>query len=273
MSKINFTSLLRASKVAACRYVGFVSNICKCKPCNVMGRWIRKFVEMRIAMSPSRKEHFSPFYIFFVERTVNSGVVGGEYGLEPGRLMSDFAVTERQAWMISVLDEYEVPLARFVARLLGDETAAEDVVQFAFLKLCEQSPDELRGREAQWLFTVCRNKAIDTLRGRSRAVSLDMSEIPMSESNEPDPADVADRNDLYRQLGAMVDQLPTGQREALALWAEGFDYRQIAKVTGRRENSVRVMVHRAIKRLREMPVVRHLLADPPPPSEKRLLAR
>ena len=95
----------------------------------------------------------------------------------------------------------------------------------------------------------------------------------MSESNEPDPADVADRNDLYRQLGAMVDQLPTGQREALALWAEGFDYRQIAKVTGRRENSVRVMVHRAIKRLREMPVVRHLLADPPPPSEKRLLAR
>ncbi len=187
--------------------------------------------------------------------------------------MSDSAAGDRQTWVLSMLEEYEAPLARFAARLLGNDEAADDVVQHAFLRLCEQTPDDLRGREAQWLFTVCRNKAIDILRGRSRAASLDRSEVPVSQSKEPDPADAAEKKELYGRLNALVDELPTNQREAVALWSEGFTYRQIAEMVDRREGNVRVLVHRAVKRLREMPIAKQLLAGHPVSAGTNRLAR
>ena len=71
------------------------------------------------------------------------------------------AIDERREWVLAVLDRYEVPLVRFARRLLRDEDAARDIVQHVFLRLCDQSPSELGDRVAQWLFTVCRNRARD----------------------------------------------------------------------------------------------------------------
>jgi RNA polymerase sigma factor (sigma-70 family) len=48
-----------------------------------------------------------------------------------------------------------------------------------------------------------------------------------------------------------VAQLPAAQRDAVDLWCEGFTYRQIAEIAGHSEGNVRVLVHRAIKQLRQ----------------------
>jgi len=169
---------------------------------------------------------------------------------------------DRRDWVLAVLDYDEVRLTRFAARLLGDEDAARDVVQFAFLRLCERSPDELRDWEAPWLFTVCRNRAIDLLRLRGRDTSLEGIEPMVSAVGDTDPAEVAERDETHRRLNSLVEQLPEGQREAVYLWSEGLPYRQIAETTGRSEVNVRVLVHRALKKLREHPFVRELLAPP-----------
>jgi len=172
--------------------------------------------------------------------------------------MTPTVAGDRRQWVISVLEEYEVPLLRFAARMLGDEDAAGDVVQHVFMRLCEQSPDRLRDRVAPWLFTVCRNRVVDVVRTRRRNVSLEPSEAPVSLSKEPDPAATAERRELYRQLNGLVDTLPPNQREAISLWSEGFTYRQIAEIVDRSEVNVRVIVHRAVKCLRENPVARRL---------------
>jgi len=161
-----------------------------------------------------------------------------------------------------MLEQYEVPLTRFSARLLGDEDAARDVVQHAFLRLCNRSPDELDGRVAQWLFTVCRNKVIDVIRVRRRAESLEQTAIPDRIGREPDPSVAAERRELYHRVSRLIDELPTNQREAIGLWSEGFSYREIAEIIDRGEGNVRVLVHRALKRLRGHPAVRELTDRP-----------
>ena len=176
---------------------------------------------------------------------------------------------DRRGWVLSVLDEHEARLTRFAARLLGDEDAARDVVQHAFLRLCDQSPGELHDRVAQWLFTVCRNRAVDMLRTRGRTTSLDNVDARASLATDQDPAVAVEREELSRRLGDLVAGLPANQREAVDLWAEGFTYRQIGEITGHREGNVRVLVHRALKKLRRSPIARQLVGEPAESAESR----
>ena len=157
----------------------------------------------------------------------------------------------RRQWVLAVLDRYEAPLVRYAARLLGDGDSARETVQHAFLQLCERSADELLGHEAPWLFRVCRNKAFDLIRLRQRHTGDGEADLAALVGREPDPADLAERQDLCGELARQVAQLPANQREAVDLWCEGFTYREISQIAGQSEGNVRVLVHRAIKQLRQ----------------------
>jgi RNA polymerase sigma-70 factor (ECF subfamily) len=169
----------------------------------------------------------------------------------------------RRQWVLAALERYEVPLMRYVRRLLREEDTAREAVQHAFLQLCEQSPEELEGRLGQWLFAVSRNKALDLIRARAKANATSEADLAQCIGREPDPADLAEQHDLYGHLNRLVAQLPQGQREAVDLWCEGFSYRQIAEIAGHSEGNVRVLVHRAIKRLRQQ------CDDPPRPVSEQ----
>jgi len=170
--------------------------------------------------------------------------------------------TDRREWVLGLVEQYEARLTRFALRITGDEQTARDVVQHAFLRLCDRLPaagEAACSRIDQWLFTVCRNRAVDLLRSRQRTARLAEDVASTWQSKEPDPAVTAERKDLYRQLSQLVAALPPSQREVVDLWAEGFSYREIARITDRNEVTVRVKVHRALKTLRGHPQVRQWL--------------
>jgi len=166
---------------------------------------------------------------------------------------------DRQQWVLAALEEYEVRLMRFAERLLEDEHAARDVVQHTFLKLCDESPEDLSGRLALWLFTVCRNKAVDWIRQR-RHIQFNSE---FDQAGTKDPASEIEANELYTLLRALVDQLPANLREVVELWAQGFHYREIAQITDRTEAHVRLLNHRALSRLRQHPTTRAIVGDHP----------
>jgi DNA-directed RNA polymerase specialized sigma24 family protein len=58
-----------------------------------------------------------------------------------------------------------------------------------------------------------------------------------------------------------VRELPAAQREAIDLWRDGFNYREIAEIISRQEGNVRVLVHRGLAALREHPQVRAWLGE------------
>jgi RNA polymerase sigma-70 factor (ECF subfamily) len=160
----------------------------------------------------------------------------------------------RRQWVLAALDRYEAPLVRYAVSIVGDGDSAREAVQHAFLQLCEQSgpaETELLGREAAWLFRVCRNKALDLVRLRRRHMGDGETDLATLAGREPDPAEAIERQDLCGELGRMLADLPCNQREAIHLWCAGFSYREIAKIAALGEGNVRVLVHRGIARLRE----------------------
>lgn len=168
----------------------------------------------------------------------------------------------RRAWVLAALERHESELVRYAQRFVGDLHAARDVVQHAFLRLCDQDPQELRGHEAAWLYRVCRNRALDWLRQAGRLQSFDENEeqllsgsVDHAAAEAVDPALLAERGELSDVLRSLVARLPLLYREPLQLWSQGWSYREIAEVVERTEGNVRVLVHRAVKTLREHPQV------------------
>jgi RNA polymerase sigma-70 factor (ECF subfamily) len=193
---------------------------------------------------------------------------------------------DRRQWVIAALDQFEGRLLRYAQRLLGDLDEARDVVQFVFLRLCDERPEEIGERLAQWLYKVCRNRCVDVVRASGRERSNGKATVGQlvdhgtlglpfgqpqppggsggqsppyeAQSREVDPADSVEKTELHALLRELVEDLPTGQREALDLWADGFTYAEIGHITGREEVHVRVLVHRGLKTVREHPQVRAL---------------
>ena len=182
--------------------------------------------------------------------------------------------SDHRGWVLSALDQYETRLVRYVRRLMGDEHRARDVVQFVFLKLCEQRSQEVAPRLSQWLYTVSRNRALDLLRtSNHEAATRSDTEFTATtaprHSREADPAELAEQTDLHSLLRLLVDELPPSQREALDLWADGLSNQEISQVMNKQETHIRVLIHRALKSLRQHPQVQALMADAPQPVPLR----
>ncbi len=143
-------------------------------------------------------------------------------------------------------------LVRYTSRFFGGrQSCAQDVVQHAFLQLCRIAPDSRPGKLDSWLFRVCRNRAIDEQRRQSRFSASRNGSIhgDVIDESGAERDEVAER-ELYELVRRRIESLPDSQREAIDLWSGGFSYSEISEVMDRPENSIRVLVHRAIARLR-----------------------
>jgi len=180
---------------------------------------------------------------------------------------------DKRAWVLAALDEFELRLVRYALRLLGDESSARDAVQHAFLRLCGESPEEHPRPLAPWLFAVVRNRTIDLLRERGRALSLDQHGLDqhglddachckLPERFDDDPAHLAERDDLLALVRRLLGDLPAAQGEIVVLWSEGFSYAEMSEITGRSEGNLRVLVHRAIAWLKQHPAIEAVMETP-----------
>ena len=148
--------------------------------------------------------------------------------------------------------QFEGPLLRYAQRITGDLERAQDVVQETFLRLWKEDLGELDGRLAQWLYTVCRNTALDVRRKEARMTTLAEPIAPDTSDNELSPADVVATADTAEQVLGWLDRLPDNQREVIRLkFQNGLKYRQIAEITGQSVNYVGFLIHKGIKSLRE----------------------
>ena len=175
------------------------------------------------------------------------------------------ANSKHAEFVLAALDQLERPLTQYAARLLkGDLSAARDVVQHAFLKLCEQDQSSIGNRVAPWLYTVCRNRAIDLIRGRNSEKQLESDDFRLSQNGkypENDPATIVEDADFFSRLQSLIDKLPDSQREVVDLWARGFTSSEMARITGRNDGAIRIALHRAIKQLRNHESVRRWLGE------------
>jgi len=149
------------------------------------------------------------------------------------------------------LARYEGPLLRYARSLLGDLERARDVVQDTFLRLCREDPGRVDDHLPQWLFTVCRNRALDVQRKDARLRPLDDVALAAQPSPEPGPARRLEGEDALRQVLEILGALPTSQQEVLRLkFQEHLSYQQISEVTGLTVSHVGVLIHNGLKSVR-----------------------
>src|SRR3989339_696041 len=94
-------------------------------------------------------------------------------------------------WIAAAVVRYEGRLCRYAARLLGDEERARDAVQETFLRLCAEEPGKVEGHLAEWLFSVCRTRALDRLRKERPMTPISPAQEAVLPSGAAGPAEAA----------------------------------------------------------------------------------
>jgi RNA polymerase sigma-70 factor (ECF subfamily) len=169
------------------------------------------------------------------------------------------------AWLLQALGRYEAPLLRYAASIVG-KARAPDVVQDTFLKLCAEQRSNVEGHLAAWLFTVCRNRALELRRSERRLTS--MEDADMEPSPDSGPANKLERKQSLTEIGAALAKLPERHREALLLKIDGgLSYKEIAKVMNLSVGNVGFILHAAIAKIREH------VADKAAPAPRQVRTR
>jgi RNA polymerase sigma-70 factor, ECF subfamily len=143
-------------------------------------------------------------------------------------------------------------LRAYVARTLGDASQVDDLVQESYLKLLRMpaAPDDPRELRPL-VFRIASHLVADEWRRRRRAKNA--AEVHALETNGSSP-DMVLRLDMIR----VFQQLKPQQRQMMWLaYVEGADHREIATALGLREGRVRVLLHRARRKLASLLPGRH----------------
>lgn len=155
-------------------------------------------------------------------------------------------------WVRAAVERHGGPLTRYAAQLTGNLDTARDVVQDTLLRLCQADPDRVQGHLAEWLFTVCRNRALDVLRKESRMKPLSEVDLATRPSDAPSPAAEVERRETISEVLRLLAGLPPNQREVVRLkFQNDLSYQEISRVTHLTVTNVGFLIHTAIRTLRQ----------------------
>lgn len=155
-------------------------------------------------------------------------------------------------FLIAVLNRFERPLIRYALGIVGEINQARDVTQEVFIKLSQNIATLDRARLAPWLFTVCKNRALDHQRKHSRLIPMETEALDREPSATPAPSDAIEARETTQQIRKWMHQLPDKQREAVRLKFEaGLSYKEISDVLKTSIGNVGTLIHLGVATLRE----------------------
>lgn len=190
-----------------------------------------------------------------------------------GEVADDVALMRRlqsgdDAALAPLMERWELPVKRVLARLVQNATEAEDLAQETFVRVYQQRNrfDPQRAFKP-WLFAIAVNFARNRLRWwrRRPAVSLEAWTIDAPRPEPADPADSPaadyDRRERAERVRHAVARLPQDWREAIVLFAfEHLSHDEIAAALSCTPKAVEARLYRARAALRQA------LADPDSPA-------
>src|SRR3989440_11536555 len=158
---------------------------------------------------------------------------------------------EAQQNVEELLRRFEVPLLQYATRITGNNERARDVVQEAFIKF-QRNGAVAPEKTATWLFTVCRNGALNVCRKEKRMMYLEEEIIELRRDEQPMPFERIEQREASGFLTKILTTLPPRQQEVLQLkFQNDLSYQEIAEITKTTANSVGVLIHTALKTLRQ----------------------
>jgi len=150
-------------------------------------------------------------------------------------------------------DLYYDRIFRFCVHRLFNRSTAEDVTSSVFLTVARGMP-QFQGRTEQdfrsWIYTIAANQANAHIRKTVRRQRLMGNAVAQRRAHEQDSDEWSSLD--WPTLYAAIRELKPEHQTILTLrFFENMDYEEIAKVIGARPATVRVTLHRVLRRLQE----------------------
>jgi len=115
------------------------------------------------------------------------------------------------------LSEYESPLINYAATIVHDADRAKDVVQDTFIRLYKQDVEKVKVGLKSWLYTVCRNRALDILRKEQRMVVTDDVVLSNEAVTEKSPDKTIVQNEKIQRVMSYMERLSENQQLCIQL--------------------------------------------------------
>lgn len=171
--------------------------------------------------------------------------------MNPASQLNSGSDEHRSTFVRAAVERYQAQLLRYATRLLGDADRARDVVQDTFLKLLRQPVSAVDSHLAEWLFTVCRNRAFDIHRKEGRLSHFEPGQLERVRTHDPRPGARLEAEETQTAILKLIDRLPRNQQEVIRLkFQNGFSYKEISRITSLSIGNVGFLIHTAIHSLR-----------------------
>src|SRR5512133_2238520 len=176
-------------------------------------------------------------------------------------LLARFQSTDPTSALAELFEAYADPIYRLAIQLVGDPSAAEDVVQETFISaITHREGFEGRSKLSSWLYRIAYNAALGKLRAKHEEPLPE--EEPDDDSPAPLPRSLIDWDLTPEQLQAngeaadymekAIQSLPLKYRVVFFLRdMEDQSTEQTAEVLGLTETAVKVRMHLARLSVRE----------------------
>ena len=164
-----------------------------------------------------------------------------------------------RASFAELVNRYSVRLFHFLCHRMNNAQDVEDLVQETFIRAFEHiSSYRSSYCFSTWLFTIARRLAATHLRSAKRA-----QPVPEARSAESGPLEAMVRREATQNIWTAARELSANQYQVLWLrYAEEMPIKQVARVMGKSQVGVRVLLHRARAELGEA-LAEAASAEPP----------
>lgn len=160
-----------------------------------------------------------------------------------------------------LVESHQGRIVGTVAKMLGDESEAEDVSQQVFVRIWKSAGRyQATAKFTTWLFKITRNLVFNELRRRKRHpnFSLDAESESgegareMVDATARTPSGLMQEEELQEAIRKAIDGLPETQRMAVVLRRyEDLSYQEIADVLGLTVPAIKSLLFRARTELKE----------------------
>lgn len=154
-----------------------------------------------------------------------------------------------------IYDQYYFRVKRVILGLVRDEWVADDLTQETFVRV-QGHLDDLKdpAKLSSWIFRIAYNLCQDHFREAGKSVIVDGAEEQEMETLEEDSVQKEfEQHQMSECVQIEIDRLPESLRTVLFLSdVMEFSQREIAEVVGITVENVKVRLHRARKKLKEL---------------------